>query len=112
MGKLIDADEYQKEMFRIFSCNDSDDRNIRRAVELGIASAPPVEAIPKADYEARLKADMVAMLEDIDLKIDEMYEPQFSKEGMDGFYWAQGLFKDLVQEEINALKGEEDGCNN
>ena len=50
------------------------------------------------------KADMVAMLEDLDLKIDEMYEPQFSKEGMDGFYWAQGLFKALVQEEINALK--------
>ena len=42
--------------------------------------------------------------EDLDLKIDEMYEPQFSKDGMDGFYWAQGLFKALVQEEINALK--------
>ena len=65
---------------------------------------PLVEAIPKADYENRLKADLKAMLEDLDLKIDEMYEPQFSKEGMDGFYWAQGLFKDLVQEQINALK--------
>ena len=60
--------------------------------------------IPKADYENLLKADLKAMLEDLDLKIDEMYEPQFSKEGMDGFYWAQGLFKALVQEEINALK--------
>ncbi|MBR2555330.1 MAG: hypothetical protein IKE94_10750 [Aeriscardovia sp.] len=69
-----------------------------------IENAPIVEAIPKADYENRLKADMVAMLENLDLKIDEMYEPQFSKEGMDGFYWAQGLFKALVQEEINALK--------
>ena len=63
--------------------------------------------ISKANYEVRLKADMVAMLEDLDLKIDEMYEPQFSKEGMDGFYWAQGLFKDLVQEKINALGGNE-----
>ena len=69
-----------------------------------IKGMPTVEAIPEADYEARLKADMVAILEDLDLKIDEMYEPQFSKEGMDGFYWAQGLFKDLVQKEINALK--------
>ena len=68
-------------------------------------NVPTVEAIPKADYETRLKADLKAMLEDLDLKIDEMYEPQFSKEGMDGFYWAQGLFKDLVQEEINALRG-------
>lgn len=58
----------------------------------------------QADYEARSKADLKAMLEDLDLKIDEMYEPQFSKDGMDGFYWAQGLFKALVQEEINALK--------
>ena len=69
-----------------------------------IKGMPTVEAIPKAEYEERFKADMVAMLEDLDLKIDEMYEPQFSKEGMDGFYWAQGLFKGLVQEEINALK--------
>ena len=58
----------------------------------------------EADYENRLKANLKAMLEDLDLKIDEMYEPQFSKEGMDGFYWAQGLFKALVQEKINALK--------
>lgn len=32
---------------------------------------PLVEAIPKTEYEARLKADMVAMLEDLDLQIDE-----------------------------------------
>ena len=32
-------------------------------------NVPTVEAIPKADYEARLKADMLAMLEDLDLLI-------------------------------------------
>lgn len=96
MGRLIDADRLKE----IFS------RNVvgGNAYFDLIDNAPTVEAIPKADYENRLKADMVAMLEDLDLKIDEMYEPQFSKEGMDGFYWAQGLFKSLVQEEINALK--------
>ena len=36
-----------------------------------VICAPTVEAIPKADYENRLKADMVAMLEDLDLQIDE-----------------------------------------
>lgn len=36
-----------------------------------IDNAPTVEAIPKADYETRLKADMVAILEDLDLQIDE-----------------------------------------
>ena len=33
---------------------------------------PTVEAIPKADYENRLKADMVAMLKDLDFQIDEL----------------------------------------
>lgn len=68
------------------------------------AKSHNIITMTKEFYENRLKADMVAMLEDLDLKIDEMYEPQFSKEGMDGFYWAQGLFKALVQEEINAIK--------
>lgn len=84
------------------------------ALEYAISSLKTDEAyqLMYEGGEIFTKADMVAMLEDLDLKIDEMYEPQFSKEGMDGFYWAEGLFKDLVQEEINVLKGEEDGCNN
>jgi len=36
-----------------------------------IENAPTVEAIPKADYENRLKADMVAMLTEIQLEIEE-----------------------------------------
>ena len=99
MGRLIDIDV----LFDYFG-NDAIDETTRSNIEYFISEKGTVEAIPKADYENRLKADMVAMLEDLDLKIDEMYEPQFSKEGMDGFYWAQGLFKALVQEEINALK--------
>ena len=35
-------------------------------------NAPTVEAIPKTDYENRLKADMVAMLEEIQLEIEEL----------------------------------------
>ena len=99
MGRLIDIDV----LFDYFG-NDAIDETTRSNIEYFISEKGTVEAIPKADYENRLKADMVAMLENLDLKIDEMYEPQFSKEGMDGFYWAQGLFKALVQEEINALK--------
>ena len=36
-----------------------------------LAYAPTVEAIPKPEYEAKLKADMVTMLQDLDLQIDE-----------------------------------------
>lgn len=39
-----------------------------------IKEAPTIEAIPKDQYEARLKADMVAMLTDIRKKIEERKE--------------------------------------
>ena len=43
-----------------------DDINRRIRIEV-----PTVEAIPKADYEKRLKADMVAMLTDFLMDIEE-----------------------------------------
>lgn len=52
----------------------------------------------KKEYEARLKADMVAMLEDLDLQIDESaaYNLEVAK------------VQRLIRDRINALKGEED----
>jgi hypothetical protein len=64
-----------------------------------VICAPLVEAIPKSEYEARLKADMVAMLEDLDLQIDEStayntaYNPEVEK------------VHRLIRDEINVLKG-------
>lgn len=62
-----------------------------------------VEAIPKADYEARLKADMVAMLEDLrlDFQEAELAGVLDNKE----LIFADEV-DDLVQEKINALRGE------
>lgn len=62
-----------------------------------------VEAIPKDQYEARLKADMVAMLEEIDLQFDEIC---FYKKGE----WKtvpeiKAEYKAVIQEKINALRG-------
>jgi len=62
-----------------------------------------VEAIPKADYENRLKADMVAMLED--LRLD------FQEAELAGVFDNKELIfadevDDLVKQKINALKGE------
>lgn len=58
-------------------------------------------SIPKADYEARLKADMAAMLEDLDLQIDESgsYNREVAK------------VQRLIRDKINKLRGEEDGTN-
>ena len=50
------------------------------------------EYIPKADYKARLKADMVAMLDEISLEIDEMD------------YASIIDCQKLIREKINALK--------
>jgi hypothetical protein len=58
-----------------------------------------VEAIPKDQYEARLKADMVAMLTDLQLEIDEK-----ATEICDDGWWL--TYNYLIQQKINALKGE------
>lgn len=73
--------------------------------DLCIKSEPTVEAIPKADYEARLKADMVAMLTEIQLEIEEL-DPC-------GDEWSDSLdaCNDIIQQKINALQESEDNNN-
>ena len=65
-----------------------------------VICAPTVDAIPKADYENRLKADLVAMLEEIDL---EMSEQSF---GIQTEPWevVEKLRKKIIQQKINSLK--------
>lgn len=63
MGRLIDADRLKE----VFSKNVVGGNAYFDLID----SAPPVEAIPKADYETRLKADMVAMLTDLQLDIEK-----------------------------------------
>ena len=61
---------------------------------------PLVEAIPKADYENRLKADMVAILEEIKTGIDYKFHD-------DGGYYADKDEVDVyIQEKIDKLKVE------
>ena len=71
MGRLIDADKLEytcnaDECGMLTGCNHCQYNII---TEDEIDSAPTVEAIPKADYEARLKADLVAMLEEVKKEI-------------------------------------------
>ena len=63
---------------------------------------PLVEAIPKADYENRLKADMVAMLEEIILEIDEM--DCTIDHDFEGYYTGHVDCQKLIREKINVLK--------
>ena len=68
---------------------------------------PLVEAIPKADYETRLKADMVAMLTEIQLEIEELDVSDVVPEYQDGAEETREYIADLIQQKIDALKGEQ-----
>lgn len=63
-----------------------------------------VEAIPKDQYEARLKADLVAMLTEIQLEIEELKnEPAWCQ------HFVKGVCRssEVIQQKINALKAAE-----
>ena len=105
MGRLIDTSELAKHialqkkrfgnLLEVPICNVFADM---------IRDTPTAKAIPKADYEARVKADMVAMLTEIQLEIEELKSYE-SVDGQDLVMLADiGI---LFQLKINALKGEQ-----
>ena len=63
---MIDADVLREEVCS-WGMNDYEPSDFTDAID----DAPTVEAIPKADYENRLKADLVAMLTDFLMDIEE-----------------------------------------
>ena len=72
---------------------------------------PLVEAIPKADYENRLKADMVAMLTEIQLEIEEIpnsyeHKPIGTYDYCLGAERERKTNLEIIQQKINALKGD------
>ena len=74
-----------------------------------------VEAIPKADYENRLKADLKAILVELQLEIHELenpyphdYDNLLPLAQHNAFYDAKSTIEDLVEQKINELEGEHD----
>ena len=65
-------------------------------------------AIPKADYENRLKADMVAMLTDIQLEIKELWDNRYDVWLDNQYYIGKSdtleEVDEVIQQKINALK--------
>ena len=75
-----------------------------------------IEAIPKAEYEARLKADLVAMLTEIQLEIEEHEESiigHYGKETKESNFPSHKIERNngrkecvnLIQQKIAKLKG-------
>jgi hypothetical protein len=73
MGRLIDADILIAELKEsdLHHCNNPREDSLLQRDRVIVRAQPTVEAIPKAEYEARLKADMVAILDRIRAEIEE-----------------------------------------
>ncbi len=101
MGRLVDESLLQEKLALI----PMEERTFRRTVE-ELENAPTVEAIPKADYEVRLKADLVAMLTEIQMEIEEMTDTSVEHKAITVSTW-KGMQKkicDLIQQKIDKLK--------
>ena len=106
--RLIDADKLFPDVMKVDGS---------MAISQGqLARAKTVEAFPKADYETRLKADMVAMLTEIQLDIEELRldRPLMSR-GYECFGFEDKTpteikqeCSDIIQQKIDALRGETD----
>jgi predicted hydrocarbon binding protein len=70
-----------------------------------VICAPTVEAIPKADYEASLKADLMAILVELQSEIKEQLHDNPKEYGQT--MYNNGLFNSyvLIQQKINELEG-------
>jgi hypothetical protein len=123
MGRLIDADELLKAMdtwdkfgnvpnaglipFRTLAVQDIYVPYVKYGDMLkAVNGMSTVEAIPKADYENRLKADLKAILVELQMEIEEYKSDRLVDMERDEM---ARIFSELIQEKINALKENEDG---
>lgn len=115
MGRLIDADKLIAKIEEIYDGYMlSEDVGVvpKDFVEF-LEEAPTVEAIPKTDYENRLKADMTAILEEIQLELDEMKIAKVRSAGFapyskDPFRRGVNCSKEIIQQKIDSLKGDKE----
>ena len=107
MGRLIDIDEARKEYSNLMDLTMSDTTLLHTLYGV-LDNAPTVEAIPQAEYENRLKADMVAMLTEIQLEIEELdSRAGYDGNGMPTFstdYIRKKKVNEIIQQKIDKLK--------
>lgn len=96
--KLIDADILERSLTEIDEHINMDifTNEVRELID----NAPTVEAIPKADYENRLKDDVVAILTELKTEIEEKATVL-----CDDGWWL--TYNNLIQQKIDKLKGNE-----
>ena len=111
MGRLIDADKAIKDMqYYHDDCAQTSEYTklgFETAMEV-VKSAPTVEAIPKGQYEARLKADMVAILDKIRAEIKALSPKPTAYDVVDGNPVKDAIWETLIEVDkiIDKYKGE------
>ena len=115
MGRLIDADLLAGRLQDFVDwCRDERKQGVAFVLDCPLPNSPTVEAISKDQYEARLKADMVAMLTDIQLELEEKsfyYIRIFGKPEDEKRVYLVELddVNEVIQEKIDKLRGEKSG---
>lgn len=100
--RLIDADKLVPDVMKVDGS---------MAISQGqLAHAKTIEAIPKDRYEARLKADLEAILVELQLEIEEKKFLESSCSFMDkteekNYAVYTDDISDIIQQKIDALKG-------
>lgn len=96
MGRLIDCND----VYNAIQITTDNFGVAKRVVEDNmltmLSKIETVEAIPKAEYENRLKADTAAMLTELQLEIEELDTPNNDSAYMDCV--------EIIQQKIDALK--------
>ena len=108
MGRLIDEDILIDSILDL-SAFEQEDFGTPDMIRL-IEDAPTVQAIPKADYETRLKADIVAMFEDLSREINPIKECEQQIYGKEQWNFV-GKCQDLIQQKIDKLKENKGGLD-
>jgi hypothetical protein len=101
MGMTIDnAKEWLKLAVPIKALTQEEFETFIQAVNLAVDTMEKYQMM-ELDYKARLRADMVAMLTELQLEIRE-HDPGCGWEG----YADKNVIDCIIQEKINSLKGE------
>ena len=114
MGRLIDADKLNKKKKYLFNTESGAFPKSEWFIKSNdVFLAPTVEAIPKADYETRLKADLVAMLTELQLEIKELWDNRYDVWLDNQYYIGKSdtleEVDEVIQQKINSLKENTDG---
>ena len=101
--RLIDSDRllFDLQQSAKYHSNNSREDSLLRRDRVIVMEQPTIEAIPKADYEARLKANMVAMLRFLWNDIEDLDAPICDYASSDCI--SKWQVHELIQQKINAI---------